>query len=93
MLLLLGAVWPASGIALQAEATRTMLSGLLGMNAVALSMRLLMLGALRGSYAERGLPYWGSWLADIPAAVRLTLSTARTPRRWRGRQYPALQTS
>jgi dolichol-phosphate mannosyltransferase len=59
-------------------------------NLLALSMRLMMLVALRGSYATRGVPYWLSWLADIPAAVRLTLSTMRTPRRWRGRSYAEL---
>ena len=57
----------------------------------ALLARLLMLLALRGSYAERGWPFWLSFLADIPAAVRLTLSTARQPRAWRGRAYRELE--
>jgi len=55
-------------------------------------VRLLMLVALRQSYAERGWPFWLSWLSDIAAAWRLTLSTARTPTRWRGRQYDTLVT-
>lgn len=58
-------------------------------NAFALLMRLLMLVALRGSYATRGVSYWCSWLADIPAAWRLTQSTAFAPTRWRGREYNA----
>lgn len=60
---------------------------LAGVNGAALLMRLLMLLALRGSYAKRGLPFWFSFTADIPAVVRLTLSTLRRPRAWRGRQY------
>lgn len=60
-------------------------------NGSALTMRLFMMVALSGSYAERGLSYWFSWLSDLAAAWRLTLSTARTPTRWRGRQYPALR--
>jgi dolichol-phosphate mannosyltransferase len=57
-------------------------------NAVAALVRLAMLPALAGSYAERGAPFWLSWTADVAAAVRLTISTARRPRVWRGRDYP-----
>jgi dolichol-phosphate mannosyltransferase len=60
---------------------------LAAVNLAALLVRLLMLVALRGSYATRGWPFWLSFLADIPAAVRLTLSTARQPKAWRGRAY------
>jgi dolichol-phosphate mannosyltransferase len=56
-------------------------------NLSALLVRLMLLAALRGSYTVRGLPFWCSWTADIPAAWRLTLSTWRQPRSWRGRQY------
>jgi dolichol-phosphate mannosyltransferase len=63
---------------------------LAAVNVVALGARLAMLAALRHSYAQRGWPFWLSFLADIPAAVRLTLSTARQPRAWRGRAYAAL---
>jgi dolichol-phosphate mannosyltransferase len=69
-----------------------LLEALLLVNASALCVRLMMLAALRGSYAERGWPFWLSWLSDIAAAWRLTLSTARTPTRWRGRQYDTLVT-
>ena len=65
---------------------------LLLVNASALLVRLMLLTALRGSYAVRGTPFWLSWLADVPAAWRLTLSTARVPRSWRGRQYESLAT-
>ncbi len=64
---------------------------LVAVNAAALVARLLMLVALRHSYAERGWSFWCSFLADIPAAIRLTLSTARTPRTWRGRAYAELE--
>ncbi len=71
-----------------AEAGSRMLSHALALvNGSALLVRLMMLAALRGSYAERGVAYWTSWLADIPAAWRLTLSTWRVPKRWRGREY------
>jgi len=59
-------------------------------NGSAFAMRLFMMIALSGSYAERGLSYWLSWLSDLAAAWRLTLSTARTPTKWRGRQYASL---
>jgi dolichol-phosphate mannosyltransferase len=60
---------------------------LAGVSAAALAIRLALLVALRGSYEETGGPFWLSWTADVAAAVRLTLSTARRPRSWRGRQY------
>ncbi len=56
-------------------------------NAAAFGVRLGMLVPLRASYVERGWPYWLSFLPDVPAAIRLTLSTARRPRAWRGRRY------
>jgi dolichol-phosphate mannosyltransferase len=66
---------------------------LLLVNASALFIRLFMLWALRGSYAERGLSFWFSWLADLAAAWRLTLSTARRPKAWRGRSFESLAAS
>jgi dolichol-phosphate mannosyltransferase len=71
---------------------RLLVEALVLVNASALLVRLMMLAALRQSYAERGWPFWLSWLTDIAAAWRLTLSTARTPTRWRGRQYDTLVT-
>lgn len=77
----------ASGVA-HADASRTLLPQALALvNASALLVRIMMLAALRGSYEQRGFAYWASWLADIPAAWRLTLSTWRVPKRWRGREY------
>ena len=67
-----------------------LLKALLVVNATALFIRLSLLAAIRVSYSQRGLPFWCSWLADVPAAIRLTISMARTPARWRGRQYHAL---
>ncbi len=67
-----------------------LVQALILVNASALLVRLMLLAALRGSYAERGAPFWCSWLADVPAAWRLTLSTARVPRSWRGRRYERL---
>jgi len=72
---------------LQQSSSVSLLEALLLVNASALFVRLMLLAALRGSYAERGAPFWFSWLADVAAAWRLTLSTARVPKSWRGRQY------
>jgi dolichol-phosphate mannosyltransferase len=80
-LLLLSLLMMARGNASQAWMSLAMV------NSVALLIRLLMLFALRGSYAQRGVPFWMSFTADIPAVVRLTMSTVRRPRRWRGREY------
>lgn len=73
-------LWPLSSLGFIA-------SLLVIVNAMALLVRVMMLGTLRGSYAVRGAAYWCSWLADIAAVIRLTISTARTPRSWRGREY------
>jgi len=64
-----------------------LLEALALVNGSALLVRLLLLAALRGSYADRGIPFWLSPLADIPAAWRLTLSMLQVPRSWRGRDY------
>ena len=66
---------------------------LLLVNGSALFIRLFMLWALRGCYAERGLSFWFSWLADLAASWRLTLSTARRPKAWRGRSFESLAAS
>jgi dolichol-phosphate mannosyltransferase len=50
-----------------------------------LVIRVLMLGALRGSYAQRTWGFWLSPLSDPVAAWRLVLSTLRRPTQWRGR--------
>jgi dolichol-phosphate mannosyltransferase len=75
------------------SAARALHGALLVVNGVALAVRLGMLAALRGSYAQRGAPYWLSWLFDGAAAWRLTLSTLRRPTAWRGRGYTPLPAS
>jgi dolichol-phosphate mannosyltransferase len=92
MLLVLAAVLASMGWSAAADPHVMLLEALVLVNASALLVRLMMLVALRQSYAERGWPFWLSWLSDIAAAWRLTLSTARTPTRWRGRQYDTLVT-
>lgn len=62
---------------------------LAGVNASLLALRIMMSVALRRSYAERGLTFWLSPLADPLAALRIVISSVRRPRRWRGREYPA----
>jgi dolichol-phosphate mannosyltransferase len=88
LLVLLSLLQPGAGD--DAHTARVLWQALVLVNASALFIRLFLLFALRGSYAQRGLAFWCSWLADIAAAWRLTLSTARTPRAWRGRQYGEL---
>ena len=46
-------------------------------------VRIALLFALRRSYAQRGLPFWLSPLADPLSVLRLALPPART---WRGEQ-------
>ena len=92
MLLVLAAALASMGWPAANNPHVMLLEALVLVNASALMVRLMMLVALRQSYAERGWPFWLSWLSDIAAAWRLTLSTARTPTRWRGRQYDTLVT-
>ena len=51
-------------------------------------VRVALLVPLRRVYERRGLAFWLSPLADPVAAARLTLSTVRPIRTWRGRTYP-----
>ncbi len=54
-------------------------------NVAVVSIRVLMLLAIRGSYRRRSIGFWLSPLADPVATVRLVLSTLRRPTQWRGR--------
>ncbi|MFN9424386.1 glycosyltransferase [Gemmatimonas sp.] len=89
-LLVLGALLATGTIALTNAPHAMLWRALLLVNGSALFIRLFMLWALRGSYAERGISFWCSWLADLAAAWRLTLSTARRPQAWRGRSFESL---
>jgi dolichol-phosphate mannosyltransferase len=60
---------------------------LLGLNAALVAVRLLLVTGLAPSYAQRGLPFWLSWLADPIAVWRVLLSSLRRPTRWRTREY------
>ena len=51
------------------------------------AVRVALLLALRRVYERRGAAFWLSPLADPVAALRLTLSTVRPIRTWRGRTY------
>ena len=54
---------------------------------VALGIRWAMQFAVAGSYAEHGVAFWLSPLADPVAAARIVMSTVRRPTTWRGRAY------
>ena len=60
---------------------------LLTLNGTLLALRWLMTSALSASYAERGVPFWLSPLADPLAVLRVVLSTLRRPKAWRTRGY------
>lgn len=63
------------------------LHALLWVNGALLGIRALMTPAIARSFARRGAFFWLSPLSDPLAALRLVLSSARRPRRWRGRAY------
>jgi dolichol-phosphate mannosyltransferase len=56
-------------------------------NAIALSIRLLLLRPLSRSYERTGWTFWMSWLADPLAVARIVMSTVSRRRTWRGRHY------
>ena len=62
-------------------------------SAALLGVRVALQWALATSYERRGAPFWLSPLADPLAALRILLSTLRTPKRWRSRAYGALSPS
>jgi dolichol-phosphate mannosyltransferase len=63
----------------------------LGLNGSLLLMRVALLWAIAPSYdfsqAQASWSFWLSPLADPLAVYRIFLSSMRTPRQWRGRQY------
>jgi dolichol-phosphate mannosyltransferase len=63
---------------------------LLTTSAALMAVRVLMQFAIARSYATRGVPFWLSPTADPLAALRILISTLRTPRRWRSREYGPL---
>ena len=74
----------ASGVV---RAAPNVVDALVAINAAFVLIRVLILGALAGSYERPGVAFWLSPLADIAAVFRVLLSTARRPRAWRGRRY------
>jgi dolichol-phosphate mannosyltransferase len=60
-----------------------------GVNLALLALRVRLLVALAHSYEHRGASFWLSPLADPLAFLRIVISSARRPVRWRGRQYQA----
>lgn len=60
------------------------------LDALLLAVRWLLLAGLRGSYAQRGVAFWLSPLADPVTALRLASSALRQPRGWRGRVYESV---
>jgi dolichol-phosphate mannosyltransferase len=57
------------------------------LNGALVALRVLMTAALAPSYAERGVPFYASVLADPIAVWRVLLSSLRRPRAWRTREY------
>jgi dolichol-phosphate mannosyltransferase len=65
----------------------TVIDTLIAINAAFLLIRVLLLGALAGSYERPGSTFWLSPIADPVAVLRVILSTIRRPQSWRGRRY------
>jgi dolichol-phosphate mannosyltransferase len=88
LFLLLAQALPLPLLALAAAGALGPLRGapavLAGASALLLLLRLLVLGATAPSFARRGLAYWLSPLADLPAALRVVETTIARPREWRG---------
>ena len=83
---------PLIVLALAALTTLPIGGAHVGVSAVPLLSRVVLLFALRHSYAERGAAYWLSPLSDPLAALRLVISSLRRPTDWRGRSYrPAVR--
>ena len=57
------------------------------LNAFLILLRYGMLMAIAPSYSSSSLFFWLSPLADIPAVVRIFLSSLSKPTKWRGRSY------
>jgi dolichol-phosphate mannosyltransferase len=76
---------PAWSEALARSAGSGLVTALAGANIVLLLIRVLLLGAMRPSFAKAGLAYWLSPIADPAAALRVIATTIQRPREWRGR--------
>ena len=59
-------------------------TALLATNAALLGTRVLLLVALRPSFASAGWAFWSSPFADPAAALRVIQTTLERPREWRG---------
>ena len=81
----LGIVWLAQALPL----LRLMTGHSDSLDAVLLLARCGTLVGTKRAYRDVSKGYWLSPLADAAVAVRLTQSTLRPERTWRGRTYPA----
>ena len=80
----LAVIW----LAMAAPPLRLLARRATALDVLLLALRCALLAPLRRVYERRGPPFWLSPLADPLAAARLTLSTLRPVRTWRGRTYP-----
>lgn len=67
--------------------TPNVITAVTSVNVALLTVRTLLLAALRGSYERTGPAFWLSPLADPLAVVRVIFSALTRPARWRGREY------
>lgn len=69
---------------------------LLGLNAGLIAIRIAMQAAISTAYdfnqASQRWVYWLSPLADVPAFVRILISSLQIPKEWRGRRYDSSRT-
>ena len=79
----LAVIW----LAMAAPLPRLLLRRGTPLDVLLLAVRLALLSALARVYERRGPAFWLSPLADPLSALRLTLTTLRPVRTWRGRTY------
>ena len=86
MLLVIAQGTPLAGLVWGYAATPRSLA-LMTTSSALLAIRIALLFAMSPSYAQRGVAFYLSVLADPLAALRILISSARRPRSWRGRAF------
>ena len=76
-----------SGYLLYFGNTYPIIIAIFSLNAFLLLLRYGMLIAIAPSYSGSSFWFWLSPFADIPAVLRIFLSSLKKPTAWRGRSY------
>ena len=76
-----------SGYSLYLGNTYPTIIAIFSLNAFLILLRYGMLIAIASSYSGSSIFFWLSPFADIPAVLRIFLSSLKKPTQWRGRSY------